>query len=525
MWHRVGLRGRLLAAFGCVALFLPLVAAVGYFTSREVFGHYDRAARIAIRDNALVSHLGALARSTAHQSVRLGAYGISNKDQAALIEAIKKVPAEFEPIEKEYRGHKLTEDEVARFVELKGKWTAVYTVSAKLAQLAAQADSTFEFNNMLAKDFERENSAFWTAWQAFADDNQKRVSVLQAEAVGVSQRGNFVSGAFAFGGFALAMVISFWFAVAFSQKLNVVAESLANCASNVSDVSSRVLEASSKLTNAAALQSSAATESSSTAHEINEMVQRNLSFSELSKSVADQTMQSVQAGKGSVEGLTQSIQRLSAGFIDLQREIDQHVSEFESVRKLIHEINGKTRVIHDIVFQTRLLSFNASVEAARAGEHGRGFSVVAEEVGNLARVSGESAAQIAAILESSHAQVDQLDTRIRERIRQLIEQKAGELSRGSREAAECQAHLEKIHNHMSDVQRMAAEVALASNEQTKGVSTISEAIDNIHLNAGTTSQIAKQSFESVQELDRHVGVLRQSVDQLKFSVDGKQTAA
>ncbi|MBC7465119.1 MAG: hypothetical protein H7256_03945 [Bdellovibrio sp.] len=50
----------------------------------------------------------------------------------------------------------------------------------------------------------------------------------------------------------------------------------------------------------------------------------------------------------------------------------------------MEEIGNKTKVINDIVFQTKLLSFNASVEAARAGEHGKGFAVVAEEVGKLA---------------------------------------------------------------------------------------------------------------------------------------------
>jgi methyl-accepting chemotaxis protein len=51
---------------------------------------------------------------------------------------------------------------------------------------------------------------------------------------------------------------------------------------------------------------------------------------------------------------------------------------------MIQEIGNKTKIINDIVFQTKLLSFNASVEAARAGEQGKGFAVVASEVGSLA---------------------------------------------------------------------------------------------------------------------------------------------
>lgn len=62
-------------------------------------------------------------------------------------------------------------------------------------------------------------------------------------------------------------------------------------------------------------------------------------------------------------------------------------------------INKAVEIIKGLAAQTNLLSLNASIEAARAGEAGRGFSVVAEEIRNLAEESAGSAKEIEGIVK------------------------------------------------------------------------------------------------------------------------------
>jgi methyl-accepting chemotaxis protein len=62
--------------------------------------------------------------------------------------------------------------------------------------------------------------------------------------------------------------------------------------------------------------------------------------------------------------------------------------------KSVEQVNTLTQEILSISSQTNLLALNASIEAARAGDAGRGFSVVADEIRQLADSTRDTANRI-----------------------------------------------------------------------------------------------------------------------------------
>ena len=105
------------------------------------------------------------------------------------------------------------------------------------------------------------------------------------------------------------------------------------------------------------------------------------------------------------EGIV-SIEDIVKDINDMNVLVEKSSENIENLKQLSHLIEEFADVINKIAGRTNMLSLNASIEAARAGEHGRGFSVVAQQVGELAAQSTKSSKDITDTVKQVHSFVE-----------------------------------------------------------------------------------------------------------------------
>ena len=91
---------------------------------------------------------------------------------------------------------------------------------------------------------------------------------------------------------------------------------------------------------------------------------------------------------------------------------DRTQGVFDKLEVLIDrtkKINDATKTIQAIANKTNMLSLNASIESARAGEYGRGFSVVAQQMQQLANTSKEASQEVFVLLRELSAETSKIE--------------------------------------------------------------------------------------------------------------------
>jgi len=168
----------------------------------------------------------------------------------------------------------------------------------------------------------------------------------------------------------------------------LVLDSLTRTLSEISMSASQVDNGTNQISEAAQALAQGTTEQASAVEEL------ATTIGVLSEQTAD--------GSKVAEQLKTDIEGVNTNLVDLSDEqMKTLLVAMTDISEKSEEIGKIIKTISDIAFQTNILALNAAVEAARAGAYGKGFSVVADEVRNLASKCDLAAKDITELIQDS----------------------------------------------------------------------------------------------------------------------------
>lgn len=228
--------------------------------------------------------------------------------------------------------------------------------------------------------------------------------------------------------------------------------------------------------------------------------------------------------KATEEG-QKEIEKVSGQMGKIKTSIEEVASGISSFTSISQEIDDILLIINSIAEQTNLLALNAAIEAARAGEAGRGFSVVAEEIRNLAVESVKSADRIRDLIDEIKRESEKASDKmvqgneevkngeevvlsaeqVFKEIREIINQVVAGIESSSESIREVNADSKKIATNVENIATIsvqtstsAQEVASASQEQTASVEEMASLSENLSDMADDLNKLVRK-FKLKQE--------------------------
>jgi len=197
------------------------------------------------------------------------------------------------------------------------------------------------------------------------------------------------------------------------------------------------------------------------------------------------------------------IYQVTTEFDKITAVISQSAESVEKLQESAASVRKLVTTVREISEQTNLLALNAAIEAARAGESGRGFSVVADEVRNLATRTGTATVEI-------NSMIDKIDHETNVAVSSIVEGRS-EMERGVRMVTEMVKPLSELSS--------GAQLSLAQLEQLESIAA-KQAHDSTDIKAeiARIDQMTNDNKLAVQQLAQTTTTLSSESVQLNQQV-------
>ena len=224
---------------------------------------------------------------------------------------------------------------------------------------------------------------------------------------------------------------------------------------------------------------------------------------------AHRAAEAAQKAKTVAEDGSEILKKSITGMHIINNSVSEAARQVGILRENSTRIGEISDFIRELSSRTNLLALNASIEAARAGEAGRGFSLVVEEIRNLADRANKSAAEISDLISD-------IQNGISKTVR-AIEKGTNEVSQGTELVDKAGETFREILGTVDISTNSVVDISAATQEQTKFSKDIVSALEKIAGIAKETAENAKLSREAASNLEALSKTLNQAVEKFRLA--------